>query len=275
MSSSGVLPNVLRTMIVSRLNWLKAVRDRLAVREWYDGETLQVLNHGEHIRYVIMKKTVNGDGTVGKKRIYANKKMRGEVIRLAQRDYDRMLYKRVNDEIEIFSNVLKLWAPVEQVFQELKETHKMYVKPLVQENVDYISEWQSMLYEGLPFSSEDTSEFYTVKGERVRSKSEVMIADTLYRHNIPYKYECPITLQNHRKKYPDFTVLNVRTRREYIWEHLGMMTDSDYVESNLKKLKDYERNGIIQGDKLLLTMESHGCPLSTKNIEKVIETFLI
>jgi hypothetical protein len=275
MNSSGVLPNVLRTMIVSRLTWLKAVRDRLVAREWYEGETLQVLNHGEHIRYVIMKKIVNGDGTVGKKRIYANKKMRGEVIRLAQRDYDRMLYKRVNDEIEIFSDVLKQWEPVEQVFQELKETHKMYVKPLVQENVDYISEWQNKPYEGLPFSPEDTSEFYTAKGERVRSKSEVMIADTLYRHGIPYKYECPITLKDRRTKYPDFTVLNVRTRNEYIWEHLGMMTDPVYVDSNLKKLKDYERNGIIQGDKLILTMESHGYPLSTKSIEKIIETFLV
>ncbi len=275
MSSSGVLPNVLRTMIVSRLNWLIAVRDRLAAREWYEGETLQVLNHGEHIRYVIMKKTVNGDGTVGKKRIYANKKMRGEVIRLAQRDYDRVLYKRVNDEIEIFSNVLKMWAPVEQVFQEFKETRKMYVKPIVQSKENFVEEWCSKKYEGLPFSPEDTSEFYTAKGERVRSKSEVMIADTLYRHDIPYKYECPITLQNGRTKYPDFTVLNVRTRREYIWEHLGMMTDSEYVEANLKKLKDYERNGIMHGKQLILTMESHGYPLSTKSIEKIIETFLV
>lgn len=36
----------------------------------------------------------------------------------------------------------------------------------------------------------------TDKGERVKSKSELTIANALYRSKIPYKYECPIILHN-------------------------------------------------------------------------------
>ena len=52
------------------------------------------------------------------------------------------------------------------------------------------------------------TEYYTIKGERVRSKSEKIIADELYRYQIPYKYEFPLTLATHNRNiqlYPDFT----------------------------------------------------------------------
>ena len=68
----------------------------------------------------------------------------------------------------------------------------------------------------------------TLRGERVRSKSEAMIADTLYRLKIPYKYECPLTIRrktgtsrNTKTIYPDFTCLNVRLRQEFVWEHFN------------------------------------------------------
>ncbi|MEE3440399.1 MAG: hypothetical protein VZR07_10670, partial [Ruminococcus sp.] len=52
--------------------------------------------------------------------------------------------------------------------------------------------------------------FETQRGEIVRSKSEVIIADALYYANIPYHYEKPIKVGD-RVIYPDFTVLNVKT----------------------------------------------------------------
>ena len=70
------------------------------------------------------------------------------------------------------------------------------------------------MYQGKGFGEEDNTEYYTYKGERVRSKSEMIIANELFRNNIPYKYELPIELENWNKKvtiYPDFTVLNKRT----------------------------------------------------------------
>lgn len=40
--------------------------------------------------------------------------------------------------------------------------------------------------------NDDTMEIYTQKGERVRSKSEKILADYFYYNNISYKYECPL-----------------------------------------------------------------------------------
>lgn len=50
--------------------------------------------------------------------------------------------------------------------------------------------------------------------ERVRSKSEVIIADILNQEGIPYRYECPLQLKGWGKVYPDFTVLSERERPE-------------------------------------------------------------
>lgn len=57
-------------------------------------------------------------------------------------------------------------------------------------------------------------DFLTMNGEYVRSKTEKIIADLLYHLGIPYVYECPLQLSD-GKVYPDFTILNKRTRRVY------------------------------------------------------------
>lgn len=52
----------------------------------------------------------------------------------------------------------------------------------------------------------------------MRSKSEVIIADLLNKEGIPYRYEFPLYLKEFNTVYPDFTILNVRKRKEIYWE---------------------------------------------------------
>ena len=77
-------------------------------------------------------------------------------------------------------------------------------------------------YQGKGFKETDPF-IYTERGERVRSKSEKILADYFYSHNIPYKYEHPLYLTGFGIVYPDFTVLSQRTRHEMYWEHNGRM----------------------------------------------------
>ena len=70
--------------------------------------------------------------------------------------------------------------------------------------------------------------------------------------------------------HPDFTVLNVRTRKEIYFEHLGMMDDEVYREEALKRILAYEKNGIFPGDRLVLTHETLKSPVNSRMIEKVI-----
>ena len=118
-------------------------------------------------------------------------------------------------------------------------------------------------------------EILTEKGESVKSKSEKIIADKLNMMNIPYCYEVPLYLKGYGYVKPDFKVLNVATRKEYYWEHYGMMDNKDYIIKALKKKNSYISNNFIVGDNLIETYESQSYPLDTRNVEKIIKTFLV
>lgn len=121
---------------------------------------------------------------------------------------------------------------------------------------------------------EDAPEFYTNKGERVRSKSEILIANALQKHQVPYRYEFPIKLKQYGIVHPDFTVLNIRKRKEMYWEHMGMLDEEGYRDYALDKITAYEKNGIFPGDKLILTLETLKSPMNSKIIEKIIDQYL-
>lgn len=116
--------------------------------------------------------------------------------------------------------------------------------------------------------------YLTDNGEYVRSKSELNIANLLYKMNVPYKYECPLTFSNGKIIYPDFTLLDIRNRREVYWEHRGMMDDRNYLKHTVQRGKDYRKEGIYIGDHLLITEETSVLPLGTDEILSVIQHFL-
>ncbi len=192
------------------------------------------------------------------------------------------------------------------LYTKLCPARQSLVTPITFTDDQYAAQWQAVSWAGLPFSP-DSPDYTTARGERVRSKSEVIIADTLARYEIPYRYEYPLEL-NYRRKgrggtsrsdlgdtsthgadtvnsetsyrpgrtvHPDFLCLNVRTRAEFYWEHFGLMDDGDYLERTLIKLKEFAENNILPGKNLIFTMESASCPLSTRQIENLINEFLL
>lgn len=118
-------------------------------------------------------------------------------------------------------------------------------------------------------------EYYTAKGERVRSKSEIIIADTLNRFNVPYRYERPINIGGNGTIHPDFTCLNVRTRKEFLWEHNGMMSDADYADYATKRIDMYTLAGYSADENLILTHETVNKPLNSRVIEYYIRKLLL
>lgn len=134
---------------------------------------------------------------------------------------------------------------------------------------EYVNQWSTQIYSGKDFE-EGQAEIYTEKKERVRSKSEKIIADMLYHKNIPYKYECPVTLKGLGTIYPDFTCLRLTDRKTILWEHLGMMTDPIYCQKAMKKIDIYSKNGLIQGRDIIYTFESEKYSLNTMSVENLI-----
>ena len=76
-------------------------------------------------------------------------------------------------------------------------------------------------------------------------------------------------------RYPDFFILNKRTRQEYFWEHLGMMGDSQYAAKNQVKMEQFARQGIIPGKNLIVSFECGERPLSTEYVDRIIKELLL
>ena len=194
---------------------------------------------------------------------------------LAQKDYDQKILKMIENELGYIEKYLSSDSvqSAEQVYERLHKERQKLICPIRETDEQYVQKWKAIEYEGKGFA-EDAPEFYTNRGERVRSKSEWIIADLLDKEGIPYRYEYPVYLKGFGKVYPDFTVLNVRTRRELHWEHFGMMDNPGYVEKTINKIHTYEQNGIYAGEKLLLTYEASKTPINPKFILRTIQRYL-
>ena len=197
-------------------------------------------------------------------------------VSLAQKDYDAKLLKTLKEQQKAIEAFLKNYdesAP-QQIYEKMSEGRKQLVVPEYLSDEEFIKQWQNTPYDRLGFGKDDP-EYYTAKGERVRSKSEILIADALLRHNIPYRYEYPLYSHGVLIAAPDFNCLNVRLRKDYYWEHLGMMGNDDYSDRNVSKIAKYTLADDFDETSLILTMETDRKPLNTKVIEEKIRRYLL
>lgn len=84
----------------------------------------------------------------------------------------------------------------------------------------------------------------TRRGEAVRSKSEVVIADLLFSLKIDYEYEKELVGFDGSRRWPDFTIDDPESGTRVYWEHLGMLDDPRYRDRWERKLAWYRSSGI-------------------------------
>lgn len=194
--------------------------------------------------------------------------------RLAQKQYDQKLIKYLRREVAALDQLLAAADPkIQSLYDTQCRARRLLLTPVTLPDEQYAELWKKEAWLGLPFAPD--AEFYlTSKKEKVRSKSEVIIADALARNGIPYRYEFPLKLKNDELYHPDFLCLNLRTRHEFIWEHFGMMDSPDYLERTIKKLNTFAENKIFPGKNLIITMESVKNKLKTQQVESLINEFL-
>ena len=95
-----------------------------------------------------------------------------------------------------------------------------------------------------------------------------------YELGIPYRYEAELRLKNEKRKYPDFTLLNIKTRKVIYHEHLGLMDNEEYRKMNYAKLDEYQKSGIYMGKNLIITYEGEGCYLNIKDIKRMVQNVM-
>ena len=171
-----------------------------------------------HPRYY--HKTTTGDKT-GR---YLKTSERKTAVLLAQKDYDRRVIRSAEAELKILQRLIANYESgvAEDVYSKLNPARRALVTPILLPDDEFVKNWLAQQYEGLGFE-EGAPEFYADSGLRVRSKSEIGIANKYGELQIPMLFERPLKLKGWKTVYPDFTLLNVRLRKEFIHEHLGKM----------------------------------------------------
>ena len=210
---------------------------------------------------------VNPDG----KRVYVKNAELDTARRKMQLDYDMALgdvLRRIRLRIDKFNKLYDM-NMIGDVYNALSDARKIMISPLVLPDKEFIREWES-LHEGDKNTFPEKGQYLTNKGEYVRSKSEKILADLFYKHDIPYVYEPRFELEGGAVIYPDFVLLNVDQRKTVYWEHFGLITNEEYAVKTLSKLGAYEKSGLVIGETLLFSMESELVPLDIKQVEKKV-----
>ena len=122
----------------------------------------------------------------------------------------------------------------------------------------------------------------TERGDLVRSKSELVIADKLHARGIDYAYEQPLALSNGRTRYPDFTIEDHARGVTFYWEHLGMLDDQAYRARWEAKRAEYLECGIEPREDgegpegmLIETRDEPGGSLDAAAIASVIDEVIL
>ena len=204
---------------------------------------------------------------------YIKKKNINRVKSIAQRDYIQKIKKSAESELIAINKLIdKRTDTIETLYDRQITARKDLTSPIVMSDEEYARRWQKMDYQHKYF--ENTGRVYTsFKGEKMRSKSEVIIANILYLLGIPYHYEYPLELINGRIIYVDFLILDVKNRKEIWYEHFGMMGDMAYADPNTDRFNDIVAAGLLPGDNFIATFETYNKPLDTRTIFKILEPY--
>ena len=249
------------TELFSRIEKLsKIITEKTAALQKAPQGTLRISSsiHRPQVQYYFCHSDGNTDGT------YLSTNEKKLIIALAQKNYNIKTLHAAQRELRYLLRLQKQDSEpcAEEIYSRLSIHRQQLVIPIELPDEEYIQLWKNQPFTPTGFA-ENTPEHYTSRGERVRSKSEILIADTLTELNIPYLYEKPLRLGS-ITIHPDFTILYVAARRTLFLEHFGMMDDPEYANAAVSRIHLYTRNNILPGDRLIPTFETKNSPLNTK-----------
>ena len=122
---------------------------------------------------------------------------------ISQQEYDKKVIDAAQNELKIADEYLDMLRHnnVATVYESMNPGKQILVTPVFIQDEQYVALWQSKQYEPMPIT--DDIEFISNGGVRVRSKSELIIANILEQQKIPYRYEYPIIIGGFGQVRPD------------------------------------------------------------------------
>ncbi|MBO4494783.1 MAG: hypothetical protein J5752_02875 [Clostridiales bacterium] len=244
----------------------KAIRNAEAFLQKAPEGRLRIQNRSDKSLFYHVTQTGDTRGT------YIHSNNTNLAAQLAQKDYAKQFIDEARQELDIINKCIhKLGVhSAESLYSLLNHSRQTLVTPYMASNEVCTQTWLSQPFTTSTYKPEEKV-FKTRRGEMVRSKSELMQADTYFELGIPYRYECELTLEDGTTKAPDFTLYHAPRRMTIYHEHLGLMDEEGYVNRNIKKLREYEENGIYVGKNLILTFETAKHPFNVHQFRETIK----
>lgn len=203
---------------------------------------------------------------------YIKKKDRSFAAKLAQKEYDQIVLNNAKEELSRLESLNRHYSkhPFETALDRMQIGKKELIRPINVSDEDYIANWISQELHKNDHYSEGLR-YETANGVKMRSKSEVLIANVLDEFGIPYLYEKPLQLDDGMMLLPDFTLLDVKNKKEVYLEHFGLIDEPEYMARTFEKIREYEANGYFLGQGLMITYESSDRPLDLGQFRRMIE----
>lgn len=226
-----------------------------------DGE-LHCIRNGNYIKWFINN---------GKESIYIPKKNRALAEALALKKFYQLQIKELSARLQLLETALQDCQTSQSSALSLLEDSSCFKEllyPHFHSFSDQLQSWANADYEHNN-NHLDHLTLKTFAGYKVRSKSEVIIANTLFLNKIPFRYECALCFQG-ICFYPDFTIRHPKTGETFYWEHFGMMDNPAYCSKVFNKLNIYAGYGIIPTINLITTYETQKNPINSERIQQIV-----
>lgn len=140
-------------------------------------------------------------------------------------------------------------------------------------SIESDNEWENEPYERFYYMPEALIHT-TSRGLMVRSKSEVLIAEALYRHGLPFRYEQQYVVDNKYALSADFTVRR-RDGKIFAWEHEGLVSVRSYMDRQRRKAELFAKLGFVPWDNLIVTYDTTDGAIDLRTVESEIRSRLL
>lgn len=230
----------------------------------------------------LMSQTINQNTyytkVIGDKRKYLGKEKTEEILLLQKKHFLNESLKRIETNINVMKKLLKYYKNISP--ETLASSFTKSYLPLPDNCFDLSKSINMNHWETAPYrrSKKHLEQLIhrTMKGDMVRSKSEVIIANMLTAKNIPYHYEEELDLLLPKITIaPDFKIAVPRENRFRLLEHCGMISDPDARSKYLQKLNTYLTNGYMPTRDVLFTFDDQAQHIDTQIISQIIDAFLL
>lgn len=192
---------------------------------------------------------------------------------LARKKYLQKSIELLEKEIERLELFLQRSSPpdAEAVLQSLPEAYKTLPESMFFPRKGTAWKWATAEYNQSTYNPHEKIQL-SVGGLRVRTKSELLIADRLEAYQLPFRYEETVGYRQYDFS-PDFSIM---TKEGIIyWEHCGLMSDPRYRRRNEWKLQIYNKMGIVPWKNLIITYDTEDGGLDLRIIESEIVNKLL